>query len=213
MQFGERRPRYDGCRGACHKYVPELSGGIAGPDNSLPSSPILSFSLHPAGGAPHNANEPFSRLIAHRLLHRPDMLSDTSSFHVLCCLAGFCAISKTLPVPERQATEVVAKPVSGAGVNAEFGDQLHFVAAEPHSTFLRVGVADNATEVAYEIAVLGRLRRGYRVLQLRGPRGTRIELSCLFVRIISGDEPHLWPTPSQVHALLEPRPYLPPKIL
>jgi len=83
-------------------------------------------------------------------------------------------------------------------VNADFGDQLHFVAAEPHTTFLRVGVADNGSEVAYEIAILGRLRRGYRVLQLRGPRGTRIELCCLFVRVMSGDEPHLWPTPSQL---------------
>ena len=80
------------------------------------------------------------------------------------------------------------------------GETVHCVAAEPHATFLRVSVTerrdragvsnllgegwrDAGQEVAYTIAVLGRLRRGYRVLQLRGLLGTRIELSCALPRL------------------------------
>jgi len=69
-------------------------------------------------------------------------------------------------------------------MNAAFGESLHCVAAEPDATFVRFSVADRGREVAYESAVLGRLRRGYRVLLLRLPKtGTRIELCYLFVRI------------------------------
>ena len=83
-------------------------------------------------------------------------------------------------------------------MNAPFAETVHCVAAEPHATFLRISVADSGQEVAYETAVLGRLRPGYRVLQMRGLLGTRIELCYLFVRISFGSEPNLWPTPRQV---------------
>eukprot|EP00966_Prymnesium_polylepis_P169216 3912751-Prymnesium_polylepis.1 len=74
-------------------------------------------------------------------------------------------------------------------MNAVFGALVHCAAAEPHATFLRIGVIDGRQEVAYETAVLGRLRCGYRVLQLRGGLGTRIELAYLFVRISLGSVP------------------------
>ena len=49
---GERRPCYNGRRGACHKFVPNLSGTAVAPTNVDPSSPQISLSLHPIGGAP-----------------------------------------------------------------------------------------------------------------------------------------------------------------
>ena len=44
---------------------------------------------------------------------------------------------------------------------------VHPVAAEPLATFLHIAVADGRHEVAYD--VLGRLRRGFRIFQLRSP--------------------------------------------
>lgn len=48
----ERRPRYEGSRGACHQFHPELSGTSAPPDDKKPSSPSVKLSLYPIGGAP-----------------------------------------------------------------------------------------------------------------------------------------------------------------
>ena len=83
--------------------------------------------------------------------------------------------------------------------SAAFDEKVHCVAAEPHATFLRIGITDGRQgEVAYETAVLGRLRRGYRVLQLRSVLGTRIELCYLFIKIRFGSDPNLWATPRQL---------------
>ena len=60
---------------------------------------------------------------------------------------------------------------------------------------------DDGEEVAYETAVLGRLRRGYRVLLLRSSLGTRIELCYLFVHVYFGQVINLWPTPRQVRGV------------
>eukprot|EP00966_Prymnesium_polylepis_P217614 5036500-Prymnesium_polylepis.1 len=49
-RLGERRPRFDGRRSDSHKYVPELSGLAAPPDNQNPSSVRISVSLHAIGG-------------------------------------------------------------------------------------------------------------------------------------------------------------------
>ena len=84
------------------------------------------------------------------------------------------------------------------GMNARFGVPVHFVAAEPHETFLRVVVNDRGREVAGETAVLGRIRGGHRVLQLRSLLGTRIQLCYLFVHVSFATEANLWPTPRQV---------------
>ena len=87
-------------------------------------------------------------------------------------------------------------------MNAAYGESvhqnIHCVAAEPHATIVRVSVTDGGQEVAYETAVLGRLRGGYRVLQMRSVLGTRIELCYLLVKISFGSEPNLWATPRQL---------------
>jgi len=110
-------------------------------------------------------------------------------------VGGFCGVGKTLPLPHSVETEITTKVVEGNGLNAAFVEEtIHCLACEPRATFLRVGVVDETQEVAYEVAVLGRLRRGYRVFQMRGLLGTRIELCFLFVHITFGTEPHLWVT-------------------
>jgi hypothetical protein len=100
-------------------------------------------------------------------------------------LAGICALSTTLQLPEKIETEV-SLPLRDNGMNAVFDEEVHCLATEPFATFVRVAVLDQDREVAYATAVLGRLRKGYRVLLLRSPLGTRIELCYLFVRITFG---------------------------
>jgi len=116
-------------------------------------------------------------------------------------IGGFCAVSDMLPLPQNIGTEVTTATVVCNGMNAEFEEKIHCVAAEPHATFLHVGVANQGHKVAYETAVLGRLQSGYRVFALRGRLGTRIELACLFVHISSSRLPHLWASSRQLRAL------------
>eukprot|EP00966_Prymnesium_polylepis_P122137 2823289-Prymnesium_polylepis.2 len=78
-----------------------------------------------------------------------------------------------------------------------FGQKLHLVAAEPESTFVRLAVSDARQDVAFAVAMLGRLCRGYRIFQLRSPLGTRIELCYLLVRVTVGSELNLWLSPRQ----------------
>jgi len=104
-------------------------------------------------------------------------------------IAGVCVISKKLPVQQGADTEMqIASSAKSNGLNPAFDGTAHCLAAEPHATFLRIGITDGRLEVAYESAVLGRLRAGYRVFQLRSSLGTRIELAYLFVRISFGEE-------------------------
>lgn len=107
-------------------------------------------------------------------------------------IGGFSAISTVLPVPHSQQslqTNIRTFIAEGNGMNASFGASVvHCISAEPHTTFLRVGVTDRGREVAYETSVLGRLRCGYRVFHLRNLLGTRIELCYLFVAIRTGSE-------------------------
>eukprot|EP00966_Prymnesium_polylepis_P334362 7389739-Prymnesium_polylepis.1 len=120
----------------------------------------------------------------------------------LHALGGFCAVSTTLPLPkEGVCAEVKLTPESN-GLNAAFGESVHCVAAEPHAAMLRVGVIDGKQEVAYETAILGRLRVGYRVLNLRSLLGTRIEICYLLLRISVGlSEVNFWPTPRQLRLM------------
>lgn len=162
----EKRPRYDGSRGACHKYhLAELSGVVGPPDESESSSLAVSVSLHPTG--------------------------------------GFSAVSTTLPLPQNVEHEFVTSAIYGNGMNAPLGETVHCIAAEPHATFLRIGVIDEdyRTDIAYTSAVLGRLRRGYRVLQLRNALGTRIELAYLLVHIGFSSETNFWPSPRHLRDL------------
>ena len=85
-----------------------------------------------------------------------------------------------------------APAVRSNGMNAEFGQMLHCVASEPHATFVRITLLEGTNEVAFESAVLGRLRCGYRVLQLRDLLGCKIELCYLFVHITWGSELNFW---------------------
>jgi len=157
---GERRPRFDGTRRACHLYHPELSGVSAPPNGLNPSNPSFSVSLHPIG--------------------------------------GICALSRSLPFNDNMETELTIRSKDN-GMNAEIGQDVHCMAAEPHTTFLRVSVVDGRQgEVAFETCVLGRLRGGYRILKLRSMLGTRIELACLFVRISFGVESNMWLTLRQL---------------
>ena len=112
--------------------------------------------------------------------------------------AGFCAVSKTLPLTTNGETEIITTKLGSNGLNAACMEVVHCLAAEPHATFVRVAVLDGGQEVAYEIAVIGRLQSGFRVLQLRSILGTRIELACLFVKLSIGSEPNTFATARQV---------------
>jgi len=156
----EKRPRYDGSRGACHAFHPELSGRSAPPDGRSPASPALAFRLHAIGGV--------------------------------------CAVSDALPVAH-PSTHLHIASEKGSGLCANYSTKhVHCVAAEPHETFLRVSVLNQGVEMAYETAVLGMMRHGLRVFQLRGALGTRIELCCLLVRIGLSSQPNVWPSARQL---------------
>jgi len=137
--------------------------------------------------------------------HAPPDRRDASSPALVISLhpiGGFCAVTKQLPIPHNIATEAaIPATTKGNGMNAAFATQIHCVAAEPHAVFLRVGVFDGAKEVAFETAVLGRLRGGYRVFQMRNVLGTRIELCYLFAKITFGSELNLQTTRKSVNEL------------
>jgi len=131
----------------------------------------------------------------------PNGLNPSShSFSVsLHPIGGICALSWSLPFNDNMETELVVRSKKDSGMNAVIGQDVHCMAAEPHATFLRVGVVDGRQgEVAFETCVLGRLRGGYRILRLRSMLGTRIELACLFVRISFGYESNIWMTLRQL---------------
>jgi len=118
-------------------------------------------------------------------------------------IGGFCAVTNTLPVDEIRA-EYSTRTARDNGLNARYGDTAHFIAAEPHATFLYVGVTDEAygREEAFCSAVLGRLKCGYRVFMLRSQLGTRIELCFLLVHISKGHVSNHWQTQRQLRAEL-----------
>ncbi|KAL1527507.1 hypothetical protein AB1Y20_008897 [Prymnesium parvum] len=128
-------------------------------------------------------------------LREPSSPAVTLSLHPI---GGFCAVSSKPVVQCRVHTELSTAAVKRNGLCAEFGETFWCFAAEPDATLLHVGVSDEGEAAAYETAVLGRLRRGYRVFRLRSSLGTRIELCCLFVRIEWSTQPNLWSTPRQL---------------
>eukprot|EP00966_Prymnesium_polylepis_P232839 5385042-Prymnesium_polylepis.2 len=113
-------------------------------------------------------------------------------------IGGFTAVSKALPLQQGDDAQMIALTAAkGNGLNVNINEVLHFVAAEPHATFVRVSVIEGKQELAYESAVLGRLRGGYRIFQLRSCFGTRIELCYLFAKISFGTEINKWATTRQ----------------
>lgn len=134
-----------------------------------------------------------------------DVVSSPSVSITLHTIGGVCAVSTKLPLPPELAalslpTEYCTGVVEGNGLNAHFEETIHCVSSEPEGTFLRIGVRDDGREVAFTIAVLGRLRRGYRVFRLRSLLGVHIELAYLFVRISFGHEFNNWHTASALRA-------------
>ena len=130
----------------------------------------------------------------------PSSPAITVSMHPI---GGCCAVSRKMPMLPSTGTEVTTNSVGNNGLNPCFDTPVYCVAAEPHSCFVRFSVVDTGhprsreQEVAYDVVVLGRLRRGYRVLQLRSELGTRIELCYLLVciRCKIVDSVSLWATP------------------
>jgi hypothetical protein len=112
-------------------------------------------------------------------------------------MSGFCAISKSLPLPRDIETEIAIPAVEGNGLNAAYNTNIFCLVAEPHATILRIALTDSGQEVAFETSIIGRLRYGYRVVQLRSLLGTRIEICFLFVRISFSSTPNLWAAPRQ----------------
>jgi len=107
-------------------------------------------------------------------------------------IGGFSAITTTLPLhlAAQVETELVVQAANSGGfITSLGGTKAHLVSAEPLATFLRITCSDRdrQEEVAYACLVLGRLRCGYRAIQLKSPLGTRIELAFIFVRISVGD--------------------------
>jgi len=130
----------------------------------------------------------------------PDNLSSSSPAVKLSLFptGGFCAVSSRLPLPQNVETDFTTPTIDQNGMNAKIVSEVHCVAAEPHATFLHIAVTQGRQQVAYASAVLGRLRRGYRIFQMRSNLGTRIELCYLFVRIRISSVHNLWATPRQL---------------
>jgi len=93
---------------------------------------------------------------------------------------------------------VATSIVEENGLSAAFGKVVHCLAAEPFATFVRIAVITNYQEVAVSTALLGRLRRGYRIFPMRSMLGTRIELCCVLVCITFGSEANSWVTVRQL---------------
>ena len=107
----------------------------------------------------------------------------------LFAIGGTALVSRVLPPPKLGSppTSLTTPAIVGNGLHAVLNETVHCLASEPAQTFFRVSVLDRKAEVAYETAVLGRLRSGYRCIELRArSTGTKIELCTLFVHIQMG---------------------------
>eukprot|EP00966_Prymnesium_polylepis_P059185 1371782-Prymnesium_polylepis.1 len=190
---GEHRPETStGKRSACHQYGNEyvnLSGLSVPPKASAASlsSPSVALELH---------------AIVSR--SSPKHAPPTSALSRTEC-DGFCCVSDNEhPKNSQVTTRFRTRVVEGNGLVAEFGQVVHCLAAEPRETILRVVVQDGDAEVAYDTAVLGVLRDGYRCFQLRSPRtGTRIQLCSLLVHIAVREVKNLWAEDEVLRRLLE----------
>ena len=103
-------------------------------------------------------------------------------------IGGFACVSRYNPPPDDAGTTAATPPVYFNGLNPSFNHIFHCLAAEPRETILRVAVAEDDVEVAYETTVLGILRPGYRCFQMRSLHGTRVRLCAVFVHIRIGQE-------------------------
>ena len=123
----------------------------------------------------------------------------------LFAIGGFCCVSST-PTPSEHIATSFETPkadlkANGKSQAASFG-RVHCLAAEPAETILRIGVKDGEHEVAYETAVLGVLRRGYRCFQMRSRLGTRIQMCHVLVHIEIGEEPNTFMLNHQLREII-----------
>ena len=77
----------------------------------------------------------------------PPDASDPQPFSVkisLIQIGGFCAVTPELPLSSEhsQPTEWTSNTLVGNGLNAHLGQEVHLIASEPQSTFLRISVKD-----------------------------------------------------------------------
>ena len=123
----------------------------------------------------------------------------------LHAIDGFCAVAREpQPPPEAQGvTRLVTAVAEGNGLNPTFDETFHCLAAEPHQTILRVVVEDEGRLVAYETAMLGSLRCGYRCLHLRSPSGTQIDSCCLLLHISVSTEPNTYGTVDELRSRVQ----------
>ena len=123
----------------------------------------------------------------------------------LHAIGGFHAIAREpQPPPEAQGvTRLVTAVAEGNGLNPTFDETFHCLAAEPHQTILRVVVEDEGRLVAYETAMLGSLRCGYRCLHLRSPSGTQIDSCCLLLHISVSTEPNTYGTVDELRVMMQ----------
>jgi len=118
-------------------------------------------------------------------------------------MGGFCCVSSEVR-PQHVRTRYTTVALGRKnGLCPHIGETVHCLALEPEQTFLRVAVLDHCeaeagVEVAFETAVLGRMRPGYRCLQLRNRLGTRIELCYLLLKISRGEEDHAWASTAEL---------------
>jgi len=118
-------------------------------------------------------------------------------------IGGFSAVSGELPLPtdghDRGNEMCSLDLVDNNGLSAPLAKTYHCLAAEPDATFLRLAIVDNdGVDLAYETAVLSRLRRGYRVFRMRDELGTRIQLCHVLVKISFGSEANQFVTATQL---------------
>ena len=106
----------------------------------------------------------------------------------LHAIGGYCCVSPYNPPMEAAGTTYSTPPALANSLNPAFDVLVHCLAAEPRETILKVAIKDGDHEVAYETAVLGLMRGGYRCFQLRSSYGTRIRLCALLVHISIGEE-------------------------
>jgi len=116
-------------------------------------------------------------------------------------IGGTCCVAHQLPPNRRKRLHTTrCRPTNG--LNPRFDETVHCLAQAPNETVVRIAVLDQGEEVAYETAMLGTLRSGYRVFHLRSPFGTRIEACYLFVCVSKGVEPNPWASSEHFQAHL-----------
>ncbi len=124
----------------------------------------------------------------------PNGLSSPHIHLKLYSIGGFAAVSRDINFKTKPQLSDATQAVYRNGMNAEIDVTFHCFAAEPLETIVRICVDDGSiNDIAYEAAVLGSLRPGYRALQLRDTLlGTLIEDCYLLVHVAFSEIENRW---------------------